>query len=164
MSISLKSLHDRVERIRITKLQSYIALTTYSNGDYMDVSLTESWKNFQVLLFASGTQGDTSTDSSWIPLRNCALVLTDIFVDNPNLQWSITSSLSLPSAKTESILVHAISDTKLRYTIHATQASNEDYIYAVYGLKLYYSFSYNIIYRATHLLEKIFLCLKQRRC
>lgn len=31
-------------------------------------------------------------------------------------------------------------------------------------LKLYYSFSYNIIYRATHLLEKIFLCLKQRRC
>ena len=31
-------------------------------------------------------------------------------------------------------------------------------------LKLYYSFSYNIIYKATHLLEKIFLCLKQRRC
>lgn len=37
--------------------------------------------------------------------------------------------------------------------------------YLAFGLlKLYYSFSYNIIYRATHLLEKIFLCLKQRRC
>ena len=31
----------------------------------------------------------------------------------------------------------------------------------VHGLKLYYSFSYNIIYRATHLLEKIFYVLNK---
>lgn len=31
----------------------------------------------------------------------------------------------------------------------------------VYGLKLYYSFSYNIIYRAMHLLEKIFYVLNK---
>ena len=31
----------------------------------------------------------------------------------------------------------------------------------VYGLKLYYSFSYNITYRATHLLEKIFYVLNK---
>ena len=32
------------------------------------------------------------------------------------------------------------------------------------GLTKYYFVRNNIIYRATHLLEKIFLCLKQRRC
>ena len=31
----------------------------------------------------------------------------------------------------------------------------------ILGLKLYYSFSYNIIYRATHLLEKIFYVLNK---
>ena len=39
--------------------------------------------------------------------------------------------------------------------------NNRCRILQIAGLKLYYSFSYNIIYRATHLLEKIFYVLNK---
>ena len=57
------------------------------------------------------------------------------------------------------------SDVAAPYELYANgdMVTSGRFYMTVYGvnLKLYYSFSYNIIYRATHLLEKIFYVLNK---
>lgn len=158
MSISLKAVNDRLSKIRITKLHSgYRFPNTVSSGFTTNITLSESWRNFQVLLFSAGTQSGDNYASPWFPLRNCCMMLTDAFDIDKNWMWSLTSSIDVNTHRGEAILVQAVNNTTLKYIIHSSKDTSGDGVYSVYGLKLYYSFSYNIIYRATHLLEKIFM-------
>lgn len=61
----------------------------------------------------------------------------------------------------EEVCYIGVHDNKLKAVSSDTYGGDGNWVRKIITLKLYYSFSYNIIYKAMHLLEKIFYVLNK---
>ena len=147
MSISLNSLNNTANNheSRIKALENktssgyYSEVILWSGNNWNNgfvATLSQSWKNFKILVFLGNAGEMYSTAFYPTSLLTHGTKLCHTYLNYGTIKINNDTQISFPD-------------------------QGDVGIYKIIGLKLYYSFSYNIIYRATHLLEKIFYVLNK---
>lgn len=151
MSISLKNHEDRIEVLENSRTKIVYDLPITIESDTIDCNQYYSGDGDLLYILCADTYGDCSNYGMG------TFGSTIIFDRNTIGNHAITHVHNLYHPREVHVNRGVVRFTQNYGTVHRITGW-------LIILKLYYSFSYNIIYRATHLLEKIFLCLKQRRC
>ena len=168
MSISLKNHEDRITKIENRRLEQIGYVTPRIPNK--NIAAIPNAKNYDILLINKYYQDQphvlsafTEMDSTWILFPKSMR-----FNVSKNEFMFKKIGESEYSCFTDGLKIH--SDWRFEAfptneLIHGGNPSNPGvyklFCFVIYGLKLCYSFSYNIIYRATHLLEKILYVLNK---
>ena len=159
MSISLKNHEDRIYNL---EHHNHRWVKLWGTGSMLQsattLNLAESIRNFDIVIVEYGCCN--YTNASLIDLKETWLWCNNIKfndVDTGDNAINDYAFCSHPDGHGIKTMYFRSNGTQIYVSNFALSGG----LLGIYGLKLYYSFSYNIIYKATHLLEKIFYVLNK---
>ena len=138
MAISLSNHEDRIKKLE-NNSGSYSETVLYSGSSTKTITLSQSINNFDAIVVMTEISGKCG---------DCRFIPSSLYNKKHWLEYAVNIGMSCITP----------SEDKISFNDNWS-GKNTTKILAVIGLKLYYSFSYNIIYRI--LLRKISRLVKK---
>ena len=136
MAISLSNHEDRIKKLE-NNSGSYSETVLYSGSSTKTITLSQSINNFDAIVVMTEISGNCG---------DCRFIPSSLYNKKHWLEYAVNIGMSCITP----------SEDKISFNDNWS-GGNTTKILAVIGLKLYYSFSYNIIYKELEVMLRHFL-------